>query len=468
MNFSLLVMIFFKYNISCTIILKKINLLLLLFFILSRRNPLRGVALHAALNSPRTSPTQRCVIQGVYPNRNPPSRWSCCGFESSGRGRGRTHCRGGTAMGNAQQKPPGSGGGGSGPGAMGNGSRFKEVANENAERISPGGLEGPQCPAVDQSYLDAPAGGLPPHLARIKNEGNYLFKQGQFGDALDKYTKAIDGCAQAGISNPEDLCVLYTNRAACYLKDGNSADCIEDCTKALQLQPYHLKALLRRAMAYESLERYRRAYADYKTVLQMDTGVQAAHDSVHRITRMLIEQDGPEWREKLPEIPAVPLSVQREHREKPVSVQQARARAARALCEEARRKEYRFNALKHEGNQLVKKNHFQDALHKYSECLALKPDECGLYTNRAICLLELNRFQEAKQDCDAALHLEPGNKKAFYRRALAHKGLKNYLLASGDLEEVLRLDPNVGEAERELLEVTALLRRSLMDDTAHT
>ncbi|XP_061520205.1 sperm-associated antigen 1A isoform X1 [Phycodurus eques] len=464
--------------------------LLVLFFILSRRNPLRGIALHAALNCSRTSPAQRCVIQGVYPNGNPPSRWSCCGFESSGRGRGRgrTHCRGGTAMGNAQQKPPGSGGGGS---ATGNGSSSKEVANGNAERIPPGGPEEAQCPAVDQSYLDAPAGGLPPHLARIKNEGNYLFKQGQFGDALDKYTEAIDGCAQAGISNPEDLCVLYTNRAACYLKDGNSADCIEDCTKALQLQPYHLKALLRRAMAYESLERYRRAYADYKTVLQMDTGVQAAHDSVHRITRMLIEQDGPEWREKLPEIPAVPLSVQREHREKPVSVQQARARAARALCEEARRKEYRFNALKHEGNQLVKKNHFHDALHKYSECLALKPDECALYTNRAICLLELSRFQEAKQDCDSALHLEPGNKKAFYRRALAHKGLKvataacytvflgsypisvcppaqNYLLASGDLEEVLRLDPNVGEAERELLEVTALLRRSLMDDTAHT
>lgn len=35
----------------------------------------------------------------------------------------------------------------------------------------------------------------------------------------------------AGVSNPEDLCILYSNRAACYLKDGNSADCIEDCTK---------------------------------------------------------------------------------------------------------------------------------------------------------------------------------------------------------------------------------------------
>lgn len=53
-----------------------------------------------------------------------------------------------------------------------------------------------------------------------------------------------------------------------------------------------------------------------------------------RITRMLIEQDGLEWREKLPEIPTVPLAVQREHREKPASVQQAQARAGRALQEE--------------------------------------------------------------------------------------------------------------------------------------
>lgn len=57
---------------------------------------------------------------------------------------------------------------------------------------------------------------------------------------------------------------------------------LSDPLRALELQPYSLKPLLRRAMAYESLERYRKAYVDYKTVLQLDTGVQAAHDSVHR------------------------------------------------------------------------------------------------------------------------------------------------------------------------------------------
>lgn len=58
--------------------------------------------------------------------------------------------------------------------------------------------------------------------------------------------------------------------------------CLSDPLRALELQPFSLKPLLRRAMAYESLERYRKAYVDYKTVLQVDNGVQAAHDSVHR------------------------------------------------------------------------------------------------------------------------------------------------------------------------------------------
>ncbi|KAK7899032.1 hypothetical protein WMY93_019885 [Mugilogobius chulae] len=335
------------------------------------------------------------------------------------------------------------------------------VQNSAVTRDEPSSL-----PVEDKSYLDAPAGALPPHLGRLKNEGNHLFKHGQFGDAIEKYSQAIEGCAEAGIDSPEDLCILYSNRAACFLKDGNSTDCIQDCTKALELQPFSLKPLLRRAMAYESLERYRKAYVDYKTVLQLDTGVQAAHDSVHRITKMLIEQDGPEWREKLPEIPVVPLSVQQQHREKPLSEEQIQARAARAAQEEARIREAKFTLLKREGNELVKKGCFQEAAEKYTQCLALQTNECAIYTNRAICFLKLNRFEEAKQDCDSALELEPTNKKAFYRRALAHKGLKDYLSASTDLQEVLQLDPNVHEAEQELETVTGLLRKSLMDGTA--
>uniref|UniRef100_H3D704 Sperm associated antigen 1 n=1 Tax=Tetraodon nigroviridis TaxID=99883 RepID=H3D704_TETNG len=363
-------------------------------------------------------------------------------------------------MGNAQKKPHGRGGGG--PHPESNNTHHGHWKSRGSSDQSPE-AKGPSGGATAGATvdLDAPSGALPPPLARLKNEGNLLFKNGQFAEALEKYSAAIRGYGDSGIDSPEDLCILHSNRAACYLKDGNSQDCIQDCTKALELQPFSLKPLLRRAMAYESLERYRKAYVDYKTVLQIDTSVQAAHDAVNRITRVLIDQDGADWREKLPDIPLVPLSAQQHRREEPPSAEALKARAEREARDAERRAEVRFGSLKQEGNDFVKKGQYQDALGKYTDCLTLKPGECAIYTNRALCFLKLERFADAKQDCDAALKLEPNNKKAFYRRALAHKGLKDYLACSSDLQEVLQLDPNVQEAEKELEEVTALLRESL-------
>ncbi|XP_068425516.1 sperm-associated antigen 1-like [Clinocottus analis] len=387
-------------------------------------------------------------------------------------------------MGNSQKKPHGRGDGGPhgdpagshhhghrrGKGASAD--KYK-VAHDSREKVANGSSKRGSTASVpaDQSRggkeppppgghaeesvnLDAPCGALPRPLARLKNEGNLLFKNGQFADALEKYSLAIQGYTDSGIDSPEDLCTLYSNRAACYLKVGNSQECIQDCTRALELQSFSLKPLLRRAMAYDSLERYRKAYVDYKTVLQIDTSVRAAHDSVDRITRLLIEQDGAEWRERLPDIPLVPLWAQQHRREEPPSAELLQGRAERKA-------EVLFSGLKQEGNDFVKKGQYQDALGRYSECLKLKPEECAVYTNRALCYLKLERFAEAKQDCDAALRVEPANKKAFYRRALANKGLKDYLACSSDLQEVLQQDPNVQEAEKELEEVTLLLRQSL-------
>lgn len=114
-------------------------------------------------------------------------------------------------MGNTQEKPPGGRGGGGGtrpaPTPAERRTRSQgadclekpQLQTANGTQRSPaGGAVEQENPAVDTSYLDAPAGALPPHLARLKNEGNQLFRHGQFGDALEKYTQAIDGCAEAG------------------------------------------------------------------------------------------------------------------------------------------------------------------------------------------------------------------------------------------------------------------------------
>ncbi|XP_030073146.1 sperm-associated antigen 1 isoform X2 [Microcaecilia unicolor] len=304
---------------------------------------------------------------------------------------------------------------------------------------------------------------LPSTAVELKSEGNELFKNGQFGEAVLKYSEAIEKLKCLG-NNPEDISILYSNRAACYLKDGNCNGCIEDCSRALELQPFSLKPLLRRAMAYESIERYRHAYVDYRTALQIDGGILAANDSINRITRTLIDEDGPNWREKLPPIPIVPVSMHRwegkyisDDPEQKAVVNSSDDRESSWINGE--KDENLFLALKQDGNEYIKKAEYQDAIEKYSECLRLNSTECSIYTNRALCYLKMNRFQEAKQDCDHALELEAGNIKAFYRRALAYKGLQNYQASVNDLNKVLLMDSNVVEAKKEL-DVIALLLNS--------
>ncbi|XP_067323439.1 sperm-associated antigen 1 [Anolis sagrei] len=305
---------------------------------------------------------------------------------------------------------------------------------------------------------------LPPIAATLKAEGNELFKNGQFGEATLKYSEAIDNVINSGIQCPEDLCILYSNRAACYLKEGNCTDCIQDCNSALQLHPYSLKPLLRRAMAYESMERYRQAYVDYKTLLQIDSGIQVANDSVNRITRTLIDQDGPDWREKLPPIPVVPVSAQLHWWDGENFTSEAKQKKTSAKSGDQKSQstsenpEEIFKILKKQGNDFVKKGNCVEALKKYNECIKLKPQELTIYTNRALCYLKLSQFEEAKKDCDYVLQTDGCNVKALYRRALAFKGLENYKASVDDLNKVLLIDPHIDEAKKELQETTRLLK----------
>ncbi|KAM6350342.1 sperm-associated antigen 1 [Podargus strigoides] len=304
---------------------------------------------------------------------------------------------------------------------------------------------------------------LPPAAAKLKSEGNDLFKSGQFGEAVLKYSEAIEYVVGLGEQSPDDLSILYSNRAACYLKEGNCSDCIQDCNRALELQPFSLKPLLRRAMANESMERYRQAYIDYKTVLQIDSSIQAANDSANRITKTLIDQDGPSWRENLPPIPVVPVAAQLHRWDEGHFTSENKPRSATDANREAQlqmnreKAEEKFKTLKNEGNDFVKQGKYEEAINKYSECMKLNTEECTIYTNRALCYLKLYKYEEAKQDCDHVLQIEDSNIKAFYRRALAYKGLQNYRASVDDFNRVLLIDPNVLEAKKELEEVTQLL-----------
>uniref|UniRef100_A0A2D4M662 Mitochondrial import receptor subunit TOM34 n=1 Tax=Micrurus spixii TaxID=129469 RepID=A0A2D4M662_9SAUR len=300
-------------------------------------------------------------------------------------------------------------------------------------------------------------------IADLKQAGNEQFRNGQYGQAAALYGRALELLEAAGDVNTEEKSVLYSNRAACYLKDGNCSLCIKDCSAALDLVPFGIKPLLRRAAAYEALERYNLAYVDYKTVLQIDCTVQAAHDGVNRMTKALLEKDGLQWRQKLPPIPSVPVSAQRRW-ELPTGSQEDTPRAKTSNSAPVTNQvpnaasSERANMLKLEGNEFVKKNNYKKAIEKYTESIKLHKMECTTYTNRALCYLNMKQYKEAIVDCSEALKIDPKNVKAFYRRAQSYKELKDYKSSKADINSLLKIEPENGAAKKLQQELNKLLK----------
>ena len=56
--------------------------------------------------------------------------------------------------------------------------------------------------------------------------------------------------------------VYYANLAACHLRTKHFEDAVQDSNAALELEPEYIKALLRRAAAYEELDDLEHALAD--------------------------------------------------------------------------------------------------------------------------------------------------------------------------------------------------------------
>ena len=99
-----------------------------------------------------------------------------------------------------------------------------------------------------------------------KDEGNALFKEEKYQEALDVYTEALQVDKFHARANAK----LFCNRAACFSKLGKHSEAIDDCTKAIQLDRSYQKAFLRRARAFTETEEFNQAVKDYETLLSLD------------------------------------------------------------------------------------------------------------------------------------------------------------------------------------------------------
>ncbi|GAB2219183.1 hypothetical protein Drorol1_Dr00006814 [Drosera rotundifolia] len=153
--------------------------------------------------------------------------------------------------------------------------REGEEGEEKGEAVAEEGFED----ALSESQLQLRA---MDQANDAKTDGNLLFKNAQYEDALLKYELALQLAPEIPLSN-ELRAMCHANRGICYLKLGKYEETIKECTKAIELNPAYIKALLRRADAYERLERFEDAIGDCKKILELEPSNNEARSNILRL-----------------------------------------------------------------------------------------------------------------------------------------------------------------------------------------
>eukprot|EP00088_Acartia_fossae_P020441 TRINITY_DN2202_c0_g1_i1.p1 TRINITY_DN2202_c0_g1~~TRINITY_DN2202_c0_g1_i1.p1 ORF type:complete len:309 (+),score=93.11 TRINITY_DN2202_c0_g1_i1:42-929(+) len=128
---------------------------------------------------------------------------------------------------------------------------------------------------------------------KLKQEGNSLYKDGKPEEALQKYTAGLNLCP---LGYTKDRAVLYANRAQMNRVLGHKDKAIRNSSKAIELDPEYLKAILRRAELYEETEKLDEALEDYKRVIELDS-----NNAEARRALIILPQKIEERNEKLKE-----------------------------------------------------------------------------------------------------------------------------------------------------------------------
>jgi len=115
-------------------------------------------------------------------------------------------------------------------------------------------------------------------LKAKREEGANLFRSGEAAKAYDAYTEALAVDTRNEAVNSR----IFTNRAIVAAKLKRYKDSVEDCTRALALDPHSQKALLRRAQSRAEMGEWEEAVRDWEQALRRDRGNAEIKRALHR------------------------------------------------------------------------------------------------------------------------------------------------------------------------------------------
>lgn len=302
--------------------------------------------------------------------------------------------------------------------------------------------------------------------AKLKEAGNKAYQAKDFDKAIGLYSKAI-------LCKPDP--VFYSNRAACYNALSQWEKVVEDTTAAVNLDPEYIKALNRRANAYDHLGKYSEALLDFTASCIIDgfRNEQSAQ-AVERLLKKFAETKAKEIMESKPaRLPSSTFvgNYLQSFRPKPrpygledsveLSEETGKGQLQKGLkalenktgpgyeeAAEAFEKamelgdldQYEAYAYNLRGTFLCLKGKHDEALADLSKSIELDSDMTQSYIKRASMNLELGAPEKAEEDFNAAVAKNAEDPDIYYHRAQFHFIKGEFAEAQKDYQKSIDLD----------------------------
>jgi stress-induced-phosphoprotein 1 len=244
-----------------------------------------------------------------------------------------------------------------------------------------------------------------------KNKGNQEYQAGNYGQAVEYYTYAVE-------MEPKNH-IYVTNRSTAYAAMKQWEKSLKDADKAIALKGDWAKGFFRKGIALFELGRFQESAQAFKKACALDpenAEVQKRYEEANRL-----------WKKDL---------------------------SAAELQKE-------------EGNECFKVGKIDDAIKHYTRALSLcednekdKKTKSDIYNNRAACYVQLYEPTKVVADCNESLALFPGNIKALLRRGFAYESLDKMRMALDDFQTVLSMDPSVSQANQAVHRIKSALKAS--------
>ncbi|KAK6205464.1 uncharacterized protein RJT21DRAFT_16024 [Scheffersomyces amazonensis] len=236
-----------------------------------------------------------------------------------------------------------------------------------------------------------------------KAQGNTLYKQRKFDEAIKAYDEAWN--------LHKDITYL-NNRAAAEFEKGDYDAAIKTCEQAI--------------------DQGRELRADYKIVAKSFARLGNTYlkkgdlqSAVKNFDKSLTEHRTPDVLNKL-------RSTQRE-----IKINEANAYVDPEKAEAARL----------EGKEYFSKGDWPNAVKAYTEMIKRAPEDARGYSNRAAALAKLLSFPDAVDDCNKAIEKDPTFIRAYIRKANAQLALKEYSHVMETLTEAREKNLSLGEGK---------------------